>query len=140
MRFMIIVKSHPDFEAATAPDPDPAVLAEMSTYHEELAAAGLLIEGIGLHPSRNGWRVQYGADGAHVVDGPFTETKELIAGFTLIRAASREEAVAWSRRFPNPVGAGREAVVEVRQVFELDEFSPSEDVERFRRLDAHGQA
>lgn len=138
MRFMIIVKSHPDFEAATTPDPDPAVLAEMGRYHEELAAAGVLLDGNGLHPSRNGWRIQYGADGARVVDGPFAETKELIAGYTLIQVASREEALAWSRRFPNPVGAGREAVVEVRQLFELEDFTPGEDIERMKRIAVGG--
>jgi hypothetical protein len=134
MRFMIIVKSHPDFEAATVPDPDPAVLAAMGRYHEELAAAGVLLDGNGLHPSRNGWRIQYGADGVRVVDGPFAETKELIAGYTLIQVASREEALEWSRRFPNPVGAGREAVVEVRQLFEMDDFTPGEDIERMKRI------
>ena len=138
MRFMIIVKSHPDFEAATTPDPDPAVLAAMGRYHEELAAAGVLLDGNGLHPSRNGWRIQYGADGVRVVDGPFAETKELIAGYTLIQVASREEALAWSRRFPNPVGAGREAVVEVRQLFEMDDFTPGEDIERMKRIAVGG--
>lgn len=135
MRFMIIVKSHPDFEAATTPDPDPAVLAEMGRYHEELAAAGVLLDGNGLHPSRKGWRIHYRPDGVQVVDGPFAETKELIAGYTLIRVNSREEALAWSRRFPNPVGAGREAVVEVRQLFELDDFTPGEEIERMKRLE-----
>jgi hypothetical protein len=138
MRFMIIVKSHPEFEAATSPDPDPAVLAEMGRYHEELARAGVLLDGNGLHPSRKGWRVEYGAAGLRVVDGPFTETKELIAGYTLIQVASREEALAWSRRFPNPVGAGREAVVEVRQLFELDDFTPGAEIERMKRLDLGG--
>ncbi|MCB1994401.1 MAG: YciI family protein [Burkholderiaceae bacterium] len=138
MRFMIIVKSHPDFEAATTPDPDPAVLAAMGRYHEELAAAGVLLDGNGLHPSRTGWRIQYGAEGARVVDGPFAETKELIAGYTLIQVASREEALAWTRRFPNPVGAGREAVVEVRQLFELDDFTPGDEIDRMKRIAVGG--
>lgn len=138
MRFMIIVKSHPDFEAATTPDPDPAVLAAMGRYHEELATAGVLLDGSGLHPSRTGWRIQYGAEGSRVVDGPFAETKELIAGYTLIQVASREEALAWTRRFPNPVGAGREAVVEVRQLFELDDFTPGEEIDRMKRIAAGG--
>jgi hypothetical protein len=138
MRFMIIVKSHPEFEAATSPDPDPAVMAAMGRYHEELAQAGVLIDGNGLHPSRTGWRVMYGVDGVRVVDGPFAETQELIAGYTLIKVDSRDEALAWTRRFPNPVGAGREAVVEVRQLFELADFSPGEEIERMKRLDRAG--
>lgn len=140
MRFMIIVKSHPEFEAAASPDPDPAVLAAMGRYHEELADAGVLIDGNGLHPSRSGWRVVYGADGVRTVDGPFAETKELIAGYTLIRVNSREEALAWTRRFPNPVGAGREAVVEVRQLFELEDFTPGEEIERMKRLAMAGSS
>jgi hypothetical protein len=132
------VKSHPEFEAATSPDPDPAVMAAMGRYHEELAQAGVLIDGNGLHPSRTGWRVMYGVDGVRVVDGPFAETQELIAGYTLIKVDSRDEALAWTRRFPNPVGAGREAVVEVRQLFELEDFSPGEEIERMKRLDRAG--
>ena len=135
MRFMIIVKSHTEFEAATSPDPDPAVMAEMGRYHEALAAAGVLLDGNGLHPSRKGWRIHYGAQGVQVVDGPFAETKELIAGYTLIQVGSREEALEWSRRFPNPVGAGREAVVEVRQLFELEDFTPGEEIERMKRIE-----
>lgn len=140
MRFMIIVKSHPEFEAATSPDPDPAVMAAMGRYHEELAQAGALIDGNGLHPSRTGWRVVYGADGVRVVDGPFAETQELIAGYTLINVASRDEALAWTRRFPNPVGTGREAVVEVRQLFELEDFTPGEEIERMKRLAMAGSS
>ncbi len=140
MRFMIIVKSHPEFEAATSPDPDPAVLAEMGRYHEELAAAGVLLDGNGLHPSRDGWRIEYGAAGPRVVDGPFEPARELIAGYTLIRVNSREEALAWSRRFPNPVGAGREAVVEVRQLYEMDDFTPGEEIERMKRIPVGGGA
>jgi hypothetical protein len=136
MRYMLIVRSHPEFEAATRPEPDPAVMAAMVRYHEDLARAGVLLEGTGLHPSRNGWRVHYGAQAPRVVDGPFAETKELIAGYTLIEVRSREEALEWSRRFPNPVGEGREAVVEVRQVVDLDELPPGEALERFRQLDA----
>lgn len=136
MRFMIIVKSNPEFEAETQPDPDPALLAEMTRYHEELAAAGVLLDGSGLRPSRDGWRIAYGAQGTRVIDGPFAESKELVAGYTLIKVASREEALDWSRRFPNPVGAGREAVIEVRQLYEMEDFTPGEDIERLKRLDA----
>ncbi|WP_372656394.1 YciI family protein [Hydrogenophaga sp.] len=138
MRFMIIVKSCPEFEADTVPPsaPDEALFGEMAAYHEELARAGVLLEGAGLHPSRTGWRVHYAADGQRsVVDGPFAEAKELIAGYTLIQVRNRDEALEWSRRFPNPAGQGKAAVIELRQLIELDEFPPSESVETFRRLD-----
>ena len=123
MRFMIIVKSCEEFEAETTPAPDEALMAEMVRFHEEMAQAGVLLDGSGLHPSRQGWRVHHGADGSqHIVDGPFAEAKELIAGYTLIQVRSREEALEWSRRFPNPAGRGKEAVVELRQLYELDDF------------------
>ena len=137
MRFMIIVKSCPEFEAEVQPDPDPEVMAAMATYHEELAKAGVLLDGSGLHPSRKGWRVEYSADGSkRVVDGPFAEAKELIAGYTLIQVRSREEALEWSRRFPNPAGQGKAAVIELRQLYELDDFPPSEPLDDFKKLDA----
>ncbi len=136
MRFMIIVKSCPEFEAETQPDPDPEVMAAMATYHEELAQAGVLLDGSGLRPSRQGWRIHYGAQGRRVVDGPFAEAKELIAGYTLIQVRSREEALEWSRRFPNPVREGAEAIVEVRQLYEMDDFTPSEALDKLKALDA----
>ena len=122
MRFMIIVKSCPAFEAEVTPEAPEELMAEMAAYHEELARAGVLLDGSGLHPSRTGWRIHYDAAGCRqVVYGPFAEAKELIAGYTLIQVRSREEALEWSRRFPNPVGRGQEACIEVRQVIELDE-------------------
>ena len=139
MRFMIIVKSTPEFEAETRPAPDAAVFAAMATFHEELARAGVLLDASGLQPSRSGWRIHYGAEGRRVIDGPFTEAKELIAGYTLITARSRDEALQWSRRFPNPVGEGREAVIEVRQLHELDDFEPGPALERFRRMNLPSQ-
>jgi hypothetical protein len=137
MRFMIIVKSCPEFEADTVPPsaPDEALFAAMAAYHEELARAGVLLEGAGLHPSRTGWRVHYSANGRQVVDGPFAEAKELIAGYTLIQVRNREEALEWSRRFPNPAGEGKEAVIELRQLIELEEFSPSESLDAFKKLE-----
>ncbi|WP_286745826.1 YciI family protein [Aquabacterium sp. UBA2148] len=141
MRFMIIVKSCPEFEAEVQPDPDPAVMAAMATYHEELARAGVLLDGSGLQPSRTGWRIHYGPSGTdglssrHVVNGPFAEPRELIAGFTMIQVSSREEALEWSRRFPNPVREGAEAIVEVRQLYELEEFTPSETLEKFKAIE-----
>jgi hypothetical protein len=139
MRFMIIVKSTPEFEAEPRPAPDEMVFAAMAAYHEELARAGVLLDASGLQPSRNGWRVHYGSAGRRVIDGPFAEAKELIAGYTLISARSREEALQWSRRFPNPAGEGREAVIEVRQLFELEDFEPSASLRRFRDLQLPGQ-
>lgn len=137
MRFMIIVKSCEAFEAEQTPEPPPELLAEMTAYHEELARAGALLEGAGLHPSRTGWRVHHGADGSRqVIDGPFAEAKELIAGYTLIQVRSREEAMEWARRFPNPAGRGQESVIEVRQLIELEEFPPSPEIDRMKAMDA----
>ena len=133
MRYMIIVKATKETEAGVMPTED--LIAAMATYHEELARAGLLIDGSGLQASSKGWRIKYSGDRRTVIDGPFPETKELIAGYTLIQVKSREEALEWSRRFPNPGGEGAAAEIEVRQLFELDDFGPSEAVERFRKLD-----
>lgn len=135
MRFMIMVKSCAEFEAELRPDPDPQVMAAMASYHEELARAGVLLDGSGLKPSRHGWRLHYGAGAPQVIDGPFAESKELIAGYTLIQVRSRDEALAWSRRFPNPVGEGQAAVVEVRELYELDDFEPSDALERMKAMD-----
>lgn len=138
MRFMIIVKATPDSEAGRfPPDPEP-VFQAMATYHEELARAGALLDCSGLQPTSKGWRVQYGQDGKRMIlDGPFTETKELVAGYTLIQTRTREEAVEWSRRFPNPVGEGVACHVEVRQLFEMDDFQDQlqdETRQRFERI------
>ena len=139
MRFMIIVKSTPEFEAETLPAaPDEALFAAMAAYNEELARAGVLLDAAGLQPSRTGWRMSYGSMGNRVIDGPFTEAKELIAGYTLIQVRSREDALEWSRRFPNPVGEGREAMIEVRQLFEMDDFAPSPAADRFRKINPLG--
>ena len=139
MRFMIIVKSCAAFEAEVTPEAPEELMAEMAAYHEELARAGVLLDGSGLHPSRTGWCIQYAA-GQRVVDGPFAEAKELIAGYTLIQVRSREEAMEWSRRFPNPAGRGKEAVIELRQLIELDEFPPSEALEQMKAIDSLGKA
>ncbi|BBP02286.1 YciI family protein [Sulfuriferula nivalis] len=138
MRYMILVKSIPTFEAQpdTGFQPDPAVFTAMTTYHEELARAGVLLDANGLKPTRSGWRVRYEGERRSIIDGPFTESKELIAGYTLIQVNSREEALEWARRFPNPVGAGQPAEIEVRELFEMDDFAPSDELERFRAIDA----
>ena len=100
MRFMIVVKANKDSEAGVMPQ--EGLIAEMATFHEELTKAGALLDASGLQPSSKGWRIRYEGVKRTVIDGPFAETKELIAGYTLIQVKSREEAVAWTRRFPNP--------------------------------------
>jgi hypothetical protein len=134
MRFMIIVKATKDSEAGVMPE--AALIARMAEYHEQLAKAGMLLDGSGLRPSSQGWRIKYSGNKTTLVDGPFAETKELIAGYTLISAKSREEALEWTRRFPNPAVDGGAGEIEVRQLFELEDFEPGEAVERHRRLQA----
>jgi hypothetical protein len=135
---MIIVKGNRDTEAGVMPEEE--LIAEMAQYHEELQKAGVLLDGSGLQPTSKGWRIRYSGDRRTVVDGPFTEAKELVAGYTLIEVPSREAAMEWTRRFPNPAGDGKEAEIEVRQLFELDDFEPSEAVERFREMEIGGAA
>lgn len=131
MRFMILVKATRDSEAGIMSGKE--VFAAMATYHEELIKAGMLIDASGLQPSSKGWRVKYTGGRTTVVDGPFAETKELVAGYTIIRAASRQEALEWTKRFPNP--ALQDGEIEVRQLFELDDFPQNEEIERFRRME-----
>ena len=132
MRFMIIVKANKDSEAGVMPP--EKLIAKMQKYHEELQKAGILLDASGLQASSKGWRVKYSGAKRTVIDGPFAETKELIAGYTLINAKSREEALEWTKRFPNPTIDGRECEIEVRQLFELEDFGPGEAVERFREM------
>jgi len=140
MRFMIIVKSCPEFEAETTPQsPDEQLMKDMADFHEELSQAGVLLDASGLQPSRKGWRIHYDGQKRTVVDGPFAESKELIAGFTTIQVRSRQEALEWSRRFPNPAGRNLPAVIEVRQLYELDDFQPNAQVERFREMNTPSQ-
>jgi hypothetical protein len=133
MRFMIIVKASKDSEAGVMPE--EKLIATMATFHEELAKAGALLDASGLHPSSKGWRIKHSGAKRTVIDGPFTETKELIAGYTIIQTKSREEALEWTKRFPNPAGEGKEGEIEVRQLFELEDFGPSEAIDRFREMD-----
>jgi len=133
---MIVVKATKDSEAGKFPPEKEKMFAAMTTYHEELAKAGLLLDASGLQPSSKGWRVKYTGGKRTVIDGPFTEAKELIAGYTIIQAKSREEALEWTKRFPNPVGEGADAEIEVRQLYELDDLGPSDAIERFRKLEA----
>jgi len=133
MRFMIIVKATKDSEAGVMPE--EKLMAQMATFHEEMQKAGVLLDGSGLQASSKGWRIKYSGGKRTVTDGPFAETKELIAGYTLIQVKSREEAMEWTRRFPNPAGDGKDGEIEVRQLFELEDFGPSEAVERFREME-----
>jgi hypothetical protein len=130
---MIIVKATGDSEAGVLPN--ERILTEMAKYHEELQKAGVLLDASGLQASSKGWRIRYSGQKRTVVDGPFTEAKELIAGYTMIQVKSKEEAMEWARRFPNPSLDGKEGEIEVRQLFELDDFGSSEAVERFRKMD-----
>lgn len=133
MRFMIIVNATADTEAGAMPP--ESLFAAMATYHEELAKAGVLLDASGLQPTARGWRILYDGSQRTVVDGPFAEAKELVAGYTLIQVRSREEALAWTRRFPNPSIDGGKATIEVRQLFELKDFGESPAIERFRAMD-----
>jgi hypothetical protein len=137
MRFMIIVKATPDTEAGRFPEDSDKMFAAMAEYHEQLAKAGVLLDASGLQPSSKGWRVRYEGDRRVVVDGPFTESKELIAGYTMIQVRNRDEALEWSRRFPSPVGEGKPAEIEVRQLYEMDDFKDMIEpatAERFNKI------
>jgi hypothetical protein len=119
MRFMVIIKGTPESEGAR---PDPQFLADMGKYNEELIKAGVVLAMDGLHPSSKGARVKFSGKSRTVVDGPFTEAKELIAGFWLWQVKSLEEAIEWVKRGPSSSTADYE--VEVRQVFEMEDFAP----------------
>src|SRR5918999_438293 len=119
MRFMIMVKANEDSEAGVMPSEE--LLAEMGKYNEELAKAGVMLAGEGLQPSSKGARVRFSGKDRTVIDGPFTEAKELIAGFWLIQAKSLDEAIEWAKRCPNPMPES-EGQIEIRQVFEAEDF------------------
>ncbi len=130
MRYMTIVKSSEPFGT-----PPPALLEAIGKLAEEAIKAGVFIETGGLLPTAMGSRVRLSGGKITVTDGPFTEAKELIAGYTIIQAKSKEEAMEWSRRFPNPAGPGKEAEIEVRQLYELEDFGPVKAAERFREME-----
>lgn len=132
MKFMILVKATADSEAGRMPS--EALFKEMADYHEALMKAGILVDASGLQRSEKGWRIRYDGKRRTFVDGPFTETKELVAGYTVINVKSREEAIEWTRRFPNPSIDGGAAEIEVRPFFELEDFGASAQVERFRSM------
>jgi hypothetical protein len=135
MRFMLLVKANKDTEAGVPPSEE--LLSAMMKFNEEMAKAGVLLAGEGLQPSSKGARVRFSGDKRTVIDGPFAETKELIAGFWLIQVKSKEEAIEWVKRCPNPTGA--ESEIEIRQVFEMEDFGDQltpELREQERRLSA----
>jgi hypothetical protein len=130
MRFMILVKATKDSEAGVMPPPE--MFTAMADYHEQLAKAGVLLDANGLQPSSKGWRFTWSSGQKAFTDGPFAEGKELIAGYTVIQVKSREEALEWTKRFPNPSLTDGE--IEVRQLFELEDFTPGEAIDRFREM------
>jgi hypothetical protein len=118
MRVMVLVKANDDSEAGIPPSTE--LLTEMGAFNEELVKAGIMLDGEGLHPSSKGVRIQFSGDQRNVVDGPFTETKELVAGYWVWQVRDMDEAIEWAKRCPNPTGA--EGVLELRPVFEADDF------------------
>lgn len=136
MRYMIIVKANRDSEAGVMPPEH--LFAEMAAYHEALAKSGVLVDANGLAATSQGWRVSYRGTDRSVIDGPFAETKELIAGYTIISVKTRAEAVEWTRKFPNPTIDGSDCEIEVRRMFELEDFGNSEAMDRFREIGMGG--
>ncbi|MDT3779198.1 YciI family protein [Nitrospira sp. MA-1] len=122
MRFMIIVKATKESEAGVMPSGQ--LLTEMGKFNEELVNAGVMLAGDGLHPSSKGARVQFSGNKRTVIDGPFAETKELIAGYWVWQVNSKEEAIEWVKRCPNPAGDDKEGEIEIRQLFEAEDFGP----------------
>ena len=118
MRFMVMVKATPESEAGVMPSQE--LLAAMGKYNEELVKAGVMLAGEGLHPSSKGARIRFSGDKRTVIDGPFAETKELIAGFWILQVKSKEEAIEWVKRCPNPMPG--ESEIEIRQIFEASDF------------------
>lgn len=136
MRFMVIVKGSPDSEAGHMPPPE--VFEEMGKFNEELAKAGVMLAGEGLHPSSKGARIRFEGKQRSVIDGPFTESKELVAGFWIIQVKSKDEAIEWMKRSPF-----QEGEIEIRQVFETEEFGDNlapETRERELRMRAELEA
>jgi hypothetical protein len=134
MRFMIIIKATPDSEAGIMPGPD--VFSAMADYHEQLVKAGVLVDACGLQASDKGWRIRWTGGRKSIIDGPFAEAKELVAGYTIINVSSKEEARDWADRFPNP--ALTDGEIEIRQMFELEDFEQGEAIQRFRDMGVGG--
>ena len=141
MRFMVIVKADKNSEAGVLPD--EKLLTAMGKYNEELAKAGVLQAGEGLHPSSKGARVKFSGEKRTVKDGPFPETKDLVAGFWIFQVKSKQEAIDWVKRCPNPTGP--EGEIEIRQIFEAEDFGPAltpelREVEERLRVQSAGRA
>jgi hypothetical protein len=130
MRFMAIVKASKDSEAGKMPSEE--MLAAMGKFNEEMVKAGVMLDGNGLQPSSKGARVRFSGSKRTVIDGPFAETKELVAGYWILQCKSLAEAIEWIRRCPNP--HNEDCDIEIRQIFELEDFAPSQAVEQHRRL------
>jgi hypothetical protein len=132
MRFMVLVKGNEDSEAGVMPSEQ--LLSEMTAYNEEMVKAGVMLAGEGLHPSSKGARVRFSGKERTVIDGPFAEAKELIAGYWLIQVKSMDEAIEWVKRCPNPLDG--ESEIEIRQVFEAEDFGEEFTPELRDRHDA----
>ena len=132
MRFMMIVKANEESDAGKMPSEE--LLAAMGKYNEELMKAGVLVDLSGLQPSSKGARIKYSGGKRTVIDGPFAETKELIAGYWIIRVKSKEEAMEWAMRIPAPHGENAQGEIEIRPFFELEDFAPSPAIDREREL------
>ena len=130
MRFMVIVKATKNSEAGKMPSEE--MLAAMAKFNEEMVKAGVMVDGSGLQPSSKGARIRFTGDKRTVIDGPFTETKELIAGYWIIQVKSKQEAIDWMKRCPNPYEGDGE--IEIRQMFELEDFAEGPAVEHHREL------
>ena len=139
MKFMMIVKASKDSEAGKMPS--EALLSAMGKYNEELMKAGVLLDLAGLQPSSKGTRIKFSGGKKTIVDGPFAETKELIAGYWIIQVKSRDEALEWAKRAPAPhEGNAGEGEIEIRQFFDLEDFAPSDAIERHRELEKQLEA
>jgi len=132
MRFMMIVKANKDSEAGVMPPNE--LMSAMMKYNEEMVKAGVMVDGAGLQASSKGARIKFSGDKVTVIDGPFAETKELIAGYWIINVKSKQEAIDWAKRCPHPHGSG-DAELELRQFFELEDFEPSDAIDKAREIE-----
>jgi hypothetical protein len=132
MRFIIIVRANRDTEAGATPAKELA--RAMAAYHEQLVKAGVLLDANALQPSSQGFRLRWQDGRRTLVDGPFAQAQELVAGYTVIQVKSRAEGVEWAKRFPAPFGEGQDGEIEVRPLYELDELGPTRSIDRFRKM------
>jgi hypothetical protein len=130
MRFMVIVKATKESEAGVMPSEE--LLGAMAKFNEEMVKAGVMLDGAGLQPSSKGARVRFSGNKRTVIDGPFAETKELVAGYWIIQVKSKQEAIEWIKRCPNPHDG--ESEIEIRQLFEMEDFAPGDAIEHHRRV------